>query len=113
MSSWAFTTYERDARGAWTITKHHDKRREPRHGVHAVQIKGNGAQTVVYVHDDTAEGLDALTIRKFAEAAISKQLYWSNERCVYWFYDFELWGHWCESLPLEDWEEQLEIRIYS
>lgn len=113
MSNWAFTTYERDARGTWTITEHHNKRREPRHGVHAVRIKGDGAQAVVYVHDDTAEGLDWLTVRKFAEAAIKKPLYWSDERCVYWFYDFELWGHWCELLTYESAGEPLEIRIYS
>ena len=110
MGEWIMTTYEQTPDG-WTITEHRQSERTPKHGVHCMRIEYADEVWPVYVHDDTANGLDALTMRKMADRALHAPIYWSDERCRYWFYDFEVWGSWCELISTEG-LEPFEIRAY-
>lgn len=68
----------------------------------------------VVVHDNSREGVDNETVKKIAETACIKPIYWSDYRLCYWMYDFNIWNHWCEMIDVPDehhWD-CLHINIY-
>lgn len=70
----------------------------------------------VVVHDNSDDGLMHDEMKKIAERAISNTVYWSDERCCYWMFDFNVWNHWCEMVTPTDDEpywECMHINVYS
>lgn len=96
-----------------------------RHGNYGFHIKGLRANDgdwvefdhpwFVMVHDNSNKGLTSDELRKVAEESLRKPLYWSDARCVYWMYDFNVWDHWCELVTPTDNEsiyECMHINVY-
>ena len=98
-----------------------------KHGNHMIHLKGvhskNGQwvdfenPVSVMVHDNSDSGLTNDELRKIAEAAILKPIYWNDVDCYYWMYDFNVWTHWCEMLHEdrtgEPIYECMHINVYS
>ena len=120
--AWTMTTYDFEADGTTVVTEYRSPFPHGKFGNHGFHIKGlrntSGnwipfdSAIFVMVHDNV--GLDFETLRKIAKESLRKPIYWSDERCRYWMYDFQVWDHWCEMIdvPDEPYWECLHINVY-
>lgn len=95
-----------------------------KHGIHGVHVRGVYDERGEYIeaerpvhvmiYDNSGNGLTTEEVNKIAERAVTSPIYWSDDRCVHWMFDFNVWDHWCEMLtePDEPFYECLRINVY-
>lgn len=123
--AWTMTTFEMADDGSLLITEHNTPDNpHGKHGDYGFHIKGvhndkgewidYDKPVFVMVHDNTDGGLTDFELKRVAEAATTKTVYWSDGRLCYWMFDFKMWDHWCEMLdvPDEPYYECMHISVY-
>lgn len=104
-------------------------KKDGKHGNYGFHLKGIHDETgkfipidnpdkpvFVMVHDNSDDGLTHEEMKRIAEHAVWNTVYWSDDRCCYWMYDFKVWDHWCEMVTPTDDEpfwECMHINVYS
>lgn len=63
------------------------------------EVRVCSARTVdVIVYDNTADGITEKQALMIATKAAYEPIYWSDDRCCHWMFDFKCEWHWCAAL---------------